>query len=229
MFRRKLRGIAVCAFCMVVITVSAQSGRTRVLDIAGIIRQAVHNNPLLLQEDIKIRNAVLTLDSIKHKALLPTLNFNVQFGITPESDQDFIEGLGPFARFELTALQPLYTFGKVGYAKELASYGIDAARVKSVLARQKVALQSCRMFWNLRAASRGVDIARKLRKEYRKLLKDVIRDSKKKDSDITAVDMLNIKTSSFSIERQYHSSLEALRKVSQTIRVFLQVKTNTNL
>ena len=214
---------------MVSIPLTAEKKSSVVYTLPAMIRQAMTNNPLITVQDIRIKNAVLQLDTIKHKAILPALNFNVQFGVTPESDQDLINGLGPFTRFELQALQPIYTFGKVGYAKELAGYGIDAARIKAKLSKQKITFQSCRMFWSLRAANKGMEIARKLRKDYRKLLKDVIRDSKKKDSDITAVDMLKVKTSSFTIEQQYHSALEAVRKVSATIRIFLQLKDKKTL
>ena len=95
----------------------------------------------------------------------------MQFGVTPETDQNLVQGLGPFTRFELKALQPLYTFGKVGYAKELAGYGIDVAKIKSDINKEKLIHQTIRMFWSLRAANKGKSIAYKLRKEYKKIIK----------------------------------------------------------
>jgi len=211
------------------ISATAVSAASIQFTISGMLKKALHNNPLLVNEQLKIRKAKLQLESVRHKALLPTLNFDVQFGVVPESDQEFIDGLGPFTRFELKALQPLYTFGKVGYARELAGYGIDEARVKAKLVREKLVLQTIRMFWNLRAANKGQEIAEKLRKEYRKLLEEVKRDSRKKESDITAVDLLNVRSSSFVIEQQYHSAVEAVRKISAVIRIFLQLQGNAPL
>jgi len=188
---------------------------------ATLLRKVLQNNSVLAEQELKIRFAKLQFRSIKHKAFLPTFTFNVQFGVTPKSDYTFIEGLGPFARFELNALQPLYTFGKVSYAKELAGYGIDLARIRAKVTKEKLSVQILRIFWNLRAADKAHEIAIKLRKDYRKLLKEVQAESKKKESDITAVDLLNVKTSYFSIEQQYLLAEEGVRKVSAMLHTFL--------
>ena len=71
---------------------------------------------------------------------------------------DFFKKYDPSSywfRFELSLVQPIYTFGKIRYAKKLAHAGVEASRLRVVQARDRVV-------WDVRRAYFGLKLAREL-------------------------------------------------------------------
>lgn len=199
------------------------AGQRLELDPDTIVKRLLAGSPLTREARIKIQAAELELSRINYKAILPVFDFSTQFGIVPQDDRTYVTGLGPFVRFELKAMQPFFTFGKISNARDLAACGIDLARIQDVMTRERLVREGVRVFWLLAAARRGEELAGKLRKDYQKLLEDVERDSLKKDSEITATDLLNVKTSLYTVDSLYRGSLEAVGKVQVALQEFLQL------
>jgi outer membrane protein len=74
-----------------------------------------------------------------------------------ESDyhSDEIEGLGPFGSIDITLIQPLYTFGKIGEKKKAATHGIEVDKSRVRQKATDVALQIKEYYYGLLFAEDG--------------------------------------------------------------------------
>jgi outer membrane protein TolC len=100
---------------------------------------------------------------------------------------------GVALRFDAKLLQPIYTSGKIGAARDAAHAGRDAARYAVEVAKADVSLQAVRAYWGLkwaRAAGATLSDGRKRIKEW---VDTVDRDLERGKSGYTETDLIRIK------------------------------------
>lgn len=108
---------------------------------------------------------------------------------SPSSDENFLEGLGPFNRLQLDIVQPLYTFGKLDAALKRANAGAEVAsadvdaKIREIGERVKLA------YWGIllgRDAEKILtDVRKNLDKAYDKMLEKVEAET----GEVTNVDL----------------------------------------
>lgn len=80
--------------------------------------------------------------------------------ITDPSPSTSPSHTGVFGRLDLTATQPLYTFGKLSNRKEAAARGLEAAQLESEARKNQLALRVKALYFGLVLARGGADTAK---------------------------------------------------------------------
>lgn len=123
------------------------------------ISRAVQLSPEIAVTEQALAVSETYVSQAKRARWLPSANMIYTFtGIneargdifySPDSDTDFLNGLGPYNRIQLDVVQPLYTFGKLDAALKRALAGVDVAaasvddKVREIRERVKMA------YWGL--------------------------------------------------------------------------------
>jgi outer membrane protein TolC len=118
-----------------------------------------------LQKNLDLREALADVDIAEadvkkaHSGRLPRIEYLHFFGIvneakgdavfSPNSDQEYLNGLGPFTRLTLFVVQPLYTFGRIRAGERAAAAGLDTSRAARGQKRAEIAFSVGELFHNV--------------------------------------------------------------------------------
>ena len=111
---------------------------------------------------------------------------------SPDSDQDFLDSLGPFNRVQLDLIQPLYTFGKLDAALKRATAGVQVAeadfdaKVREIRERVKMA------YWGLLLGRDASKILRDVQKNLDKAYDSIKEKLEAETGEVTNVDLYKI-------------------------------------
>lgn len=142
------------------------------------------------------------IDQAKRARWLPIANLTYTFtGITeargdifysPDSDQDFIDKLGPFNRVQLDIIQPIYTFGKLDAALKRATAGVQVAeadydaKVREIRERIKMA------YWGVLLGRDAWKILTDVQKNLDKAYDSIKEKLEAETGEVTNVDLYKI-------------------------------------
>lgn len=140
---------------------------------------------------------------------------------TSDDVQDFIKKYDPTSywfRFEASLIQPLYTFGKIHYAKKLARQGVAAQRLRVRLARDDAVRDVRRAYFGLKLARELLFEIDEGWKYLRKAKKRIDRQLAADDDDVDTVDkyrlellMTEVRDQVLQLKRAERLALAALR------------------
>lgn len=94
---------------------------------------------------------------------------------------------------ELRLIQPLYTFGKIEYAKRAAEHGVRAGQAGVDSARREVEVQVVRAYWGLKAARASLAIVQQGRGEIAPWVEKINQDLDSDSPKYNETDLLRIK------------------------------------
>ncbi|HEX2569917.1 MAG TPA: TolC family protein [Polyangia bacterium] len=94
---------------------------------------------------------------------------------------------------ELRLVQPLYTFGKIEYAKSAAEHGVRAGQAGIDSARRDAELQVIRAYWGLKAARASLAIVQQGRDEIAPWVDKINKDLDSDAPRYSETDLLRIK------------------------------------
>ena len=163
---------------------------------------------------------------------LPELKLKLEGGLVPAArgtvvsspdTSSEVEDLGPFYRANLTFVQPLWTFGRLDAADDLARGALTAQQARRDLTGANVALDAARAYWVLAAAARGEAIARSMRRDFDKLQQEVEKRLADETSGVNASDLLEVKANSFSIDSLFLNAVEARSASADILRQMLSL------
>lgn len=142
------------------------------LSLPELIHMAIANSPEIGGIQSEIASTKSDLDQVK-AAYYPQLETTALVGpvenakeplivndrITDPSPHLDASSIGIFGRLDLTATQPLYTFGKLSNRKEAASRGVMAKEFQIDEKKGQIALRIKELYYALILAHAGVDLA----------------------------------------------------------------------
>lgn len=108
---------------------------------------------------------------------------------------DYFKNFDPrnyYFRFELNLGQPLYTFGKIRYAKRLAAHGVSAARLGERRARDEVVQSVRRAYFGLKLAREMLFTIEEGEEQLRKAEKRMERALAKDDAEMDLTDQYRL-------------------------------------
>ncbi len=133
----------------ILLTFSLQAGEEKnptpkILNLNECIALAVKNNLEIKVEDSNIELFQEKKKFIEGKKILPQFTMEHLIGPVPDATGDIFtdpssfdlnidhitEDLGVFYKFEVKAVQPIYTFGKISSLENIAKLGVDVAELK---------------------------------------------------------------------------------------------------
>ncbi len=106
----------------------------------------------------------------KAAGILPLSSATFVVGPSPEAHGTYLEpnpgytnrrivGLGPFIRFDLNLVQPIYTWGQLSAAKEAAQAGVEGRSLAKEDALHQVQLRVLQTYWGIALARRLLALA----------------------------------------------------------------------
>jgi outer membrane protein TolC len=97
-----------------------QEKQDKLFTLESAISMAIARNPIIKAEEYEVQGANLDIRKALIKKYVPTINFDAEFGVVPGAKGDIffspdkqtdLDDLGPFYKFDLSFVLPLYTFG----------------------------------------------------------------------------------------------------------------------
>jgi outer membrane protein TolC len=198
--------------------------------LVDAVKKALTNSPSIKAGDYRTEKARLLTEAVRAKKFVPHLKLSIKTGVVPEARGDVLnspdqqtdlEGLGPFYRLELQAVQPLFTFGRLPSAARAAGGAFKAQKAKAELDKQEFTLMVINAYWALRSAQEAQGMATKLQRDFKKLLNEVKKRSRDEDSDIDDSKLLEIQAESFSITETIESCNALLHTARQSFNGIL--------
>ncbi|BDG10370.1 RND transporter [Anaeromyxobacter paludicola] len=174
------------------------------VDLDGALALAARNGDEVAIRRAELRAAEADQSIARAARILPSASLTFLGGPVPEakgtilhpetSTNRTLDGLGPFVRFELQVVQPLYTWGRLDAARDAADAGV---RARELLVTDKVAeLQQrvVQLYWGEAAARKllaiGDDVEKNL-SQVEKQLADALEagDASVKQADRYRLDL----------------------------------------
>jgi outer membrane protein TolC len=151
---------------------------------------------------------------------------------TSDDVRDFIKYYDPTSywfRFEASVIQPLYTFGKIRYAKKLARQGVAAQRLRVRQARDEAVRDVRRAYFGLKLAREllfEIDEGWKyLRKAKKRIDKELAADS----DDVDTVDKYRLELLMTEVRDQVLQLKRAERLALAALRALIGRRVSRNL
>ncbi len=132
-----------------------------------LTEKAVNNSDLV--DEYRAKRAKAEWDEYRAEhAWSPRIRSTTLVSVVPDNadPDEFNENLdeigdldiGPYVREDLEVVMPVYTFGRVDIAQELAELGLDNSKLELAKARLDVIYQTKRAYWSLRLSNAFSDM-----------------------------------------------------------------------
>jgi outer membrane protein TolC len=212
------------------LSASSAGAETILLGLRDAVERGVAESHLVKAGAIEVERAGQGVRKARALRILPEVTVNAGTGLVPEArgtvvyspdDSNDLESLGPYYRLELKLVQPLWTFGKLDSAENLALKGLAAQEARSALTGQNVAFNAAKAYWALAAAVRGDVVAGDMRRDFDELTREVEKRLADESSGVDDADLLEVKSKAYGIDRLYLDALELRRHSADALRELL--------
>ncbi len=193
---------------------------TKVYNLDACLRIADQISPEVMMQRLKIAESEALVAQAKAAAFLP--EFGGRFLVGPAPGQDVIdvpdatasgctdnnaatscptvrvekskplEKLGPFVRFELNFVQPIYTWGKLSAARTLAESGVRNSRLEMAEKRIEVRKRIREIYWGILAAEDGIDLIADVENQLAENRDKIRQKIDAGDDDVTLTDLYRV-------------------------------------
>jgi outer membrane protein TolC len=207
----------------------SRAGTVRV-DLESAVARTVSNSNLVTAARMGEERAAVSLKRARAERYLPETELTVETGVVPAArgtaldspdEMDSLDSLGGFYKVGLTVVQPLYTFGRLSHLEQTAREGMGAAAAKTGLTVQEISLLAIRTYWQLSSARRALALADELRENFNTLVTEVEARLEDEDSEVDDGDVLEVKSSTYGIEKTYLDAGEDLRVATVALRTLM--------
>ncbi len=142
-----------------------------VLGLPDLIRLAIEKSPEIAEARSDVLSSRFDLEQAK-AGQYPQIETIAAFGPAPPAKRPFVSSsgeitdpspgltldtVGIFGRLDLTATQPLYTFGKLANRQEAAARGVQAKEYRIDQKKAETVLRVTEMYYGLVVAKTGLD------------------------------------------------------------------------
>ncbi len=181
------------------------------LDLAAAMAMARRQSPAVSESRIAIieaRKEIKEIFGLFHSPQFELISYGGlvsdargDITDTPDSNEDYGH-MGPFFKADITAVQPIYSFGK--YDSALGAGKKNVAMKKAVF-RESINIlefEVTKAFLGVAAGCEGAKTGRELVQHYRELLDRLEKMVEEQDGEIDAGHLLEAKTMLFEVEKQ---------------------------
>jgi len=195
--------------CIPSITLAAQS--TTGLNLRDAIQIAYNKSPLIEVNMLEIEAAEENINQIFGTFWSPQFEAISYGGVISDARGDYTNSpdsqgtydhLGPFIKIDLTAIQPIYSFGKYEVAVEAGRQNLKMKKAALKESFNKLSFEITKTFLGVAASSDGEKTGEELTDQYRELLKRIEELVQDPDSGIGDSHLLEAQTMLFDIDQQ---------------------------
>lgn len=205
------------------------AGPERQVGLAAALRIALDRNPLTRATRLDEEKARLDVELFDDFWSLPQIGLDGNAGVVPAARGDIfrsidtaddLNNLGPFFKFQLGVVVPVYTFGRTEHALGAARGRAEAEESRGQRSRDELSLEVIRAYWGLRAAQQMLDVFGEMRdRYYEDLLPEV--EEKLEDVDIDPNDAYEIRSARYDIDKTWLDAAEQYRVVHRALTELL--------
>ncbi|MDD5224920.1 MAG: TolC family protein [bacterium] len=197
------------------------------------LQKATQDNPLVLKEQEKLAAVKTYLQEARNSRFLPELKLRLLTGPVTDAEGDVLtptnkitadelsfKTIGPFFQAELTALQPLYTFGAISSAIKAAGQGVKAEENKVELARADLSNNLIDLYLAYQLAHEVYDLQKDLLGEIAKIDQKIQEWLASGSGHVTQTDRLRLKVFTALLEKE---TLTSKKGLEQSREVFFEL------
>ncbi len=179
------------------------------LSLQDAVTHTLTHSPLTKRSQINREKANLLIKEIKSKSILPEFSLSGETGTIPEARGDIfdspdkqtdLDGWGPFIKFNLKLVQPLFTFGRKSAALAAAENAVNLKHLQSNTEIEQLTLSTIKTYWALAAAQQAEKTAKEVEKNYDKLEREVKKRLNSEDSEVDDTDLLEVQSNRYQVE-----------------------------
>ena len=217
------------ATLLVVSSGVAGGGDAAVYDLAACVNRAMEVNPGVLAADTDVRVAQSQLDQVKAARFLPDFKLKWYLGPSPEARGDGISGdsdwgnLSLFSRTEVTLVQPLFTFGRLGAAEDAAGGGVEVRRWGSRKARLDLEKRVVEAYYGILLTDHLWELAQEAREEIGRARAVVEEKLEEEEGDYTYVDLARIDRFAYDVEENGNRAEKERALARSAMRLLLDL------
>lgn len=196
------RLIAVLLLTTLTGVVHAQETRETVrMTLQQCMDRMVMVSPEIEQAELAVRQLEARLSEAKFAAILPQFQLTNTFGPSPgvsgnpdslETIRNDLGDLSVFSRMDIQLVQPIYTFGKLGGAREAARHGVAAGQAGVVRKKGDILLQTQKLFHGLALAKALRDVVMEARENVQKARDKIDQLIEEESDNVSSTDILKI-------------------------------------
>lgn len=228
--RSACASLIVAVACASAATAQAQNDDShgREISLRHAVELIIARNPLTRAKRLDVERAQLDVQIYDSFWTLPQFTFNSLTGVVPAARGDIfnspdtsndLDDLGPFFRFEIGIIIPIYTFGRIRNAASAARSIVQVEQSKGRKVRNDLAREVIKAYWGLVASERALDVGERMRDSYRELLDKI---QEKLDADeIDPNDAFEAQAGAYDVERSYLDTIELSRLVQRGLAELL--------
>ena len=189
------------------------------------LKKATQENPLILKEQEKLAAMKTYLQEAKNSRFLPEIKLRLITGpvtdaegnvLAPQdkitADELSLKTIGPFFQAELTALQPLYTFGAISSAAKAAGQGVKASENQVERARADLSDDLIDLYFAYQLAHEVNILQNDLLGEIAKIDQKIQEWLASGSGRVTQIDRLRLKVFTALLEKETLTSEKGLRQ-----------------
>lgn len=210
-------------------------GPVRSIGVAGALRVALDHSPLARATRLDADRARLDVEEVTSFWSVSQFGLGADAGIVPAARGDIFQSidssndlndLGPFYKFEIGAVFPIYTFGRLSHAADAARGKLSAEESQGRRSRDELGLEVVKAYWGLRAAQESLDVfGGMVERYYDELLPEI--EEKLEDIDIDPNDAYEVRAARYDIDKTWLDAVEQHRVVRRALAEFLGERPET--
>ncbi|MDA0748759.1 MAG: TolC family protein, partial [bacterium] len=204
-----------------------ETGEQVSFDLAACIQRALQVHPSIDAAEADLQIAEAQLSQARAARFLPKFDLKWMVGPSPEARGDVFNGdsnwqnLSIFTRTEISLIQPLYTFGKLGAAQDAASGGILVRQAGLEKSRQDLELQVAEAYYLLLLANELRALADEARDELGKARQAVDEKLEEDTGEYTYTDLYRIDRFMFDVEENAHKVENGQEMAQAALRMLM--------
>jgi outer membrane protein TolC len=185
--------------------------------------RAMRHSPLLAQSVAALHVAEAKRTQADHAGNLPTFTLRNLTGVLPRRrlletengvafSPDTASGfsdLRPFNDLEISLVQPLWTFGRLGGVLRAADAGVTASEAAVLAKEAEVRMQVRSLYWGLKLGAEVLQVVEDARKESLRAEEMVTTKLEEGSEEVTQTDLFKVQVFRYQVEKRYR---EAQRK-----------------
>ena len=197
------------------------------LDLAQCVNQALKVSPSIQAAQLDVQIAETQLSQARNARILPKFDLTWMIGPSPEArgnpvigDTDFSKW-SVFTRTEATLIQPLFTFGKLAAAQDVARGGIDLRDAGLMKSRGDLELQVAKAYYGLLLMNALKDLSDEAGIEIQKARKFVDQQLEDEVGEVTETDLARIDRFVFDVKENANKVVKGHALASAGMRKLL--------
>jgi outer membrane protein TolC len=215
-----------------------QEQSEKVFTLESAISMAITRNPIIKAAEYEVQGANMDIRKALIKKYIPSVNLDMKFGVVPGARGDIffspdkqtdLDDLGPFYKFDLALVLPLYTFGGISSVVEATKQNLGIKESKKDLTEADLSLQVVRAYWGVSSAEKTESLAKSSLESFEDLLSEIQKRLQDENSVVDDSDLLEAKTYRIDIEKIRQESIQNKDLATKAFNILLDLNLDAHV